>query len=317
MASTTQLYSPGMHGWSKPLIDKLGIPAHLFPEVVPSGTVLGPLEAPLAEETGLKDVQVVATCSHDTGAAVAAVPASGTGWAYLSSGTWSLLGVESPVPVLTDQARALGFTNEIGYGGSIRLLTNIVGLWIVQECRRTWEKEGHSYDYDQLTEMASKAEPLRSLINPAFAPFGKPGNMPDKIADYCRATDQPVPQEPGQFLRCAFESLALLYRVTLEKIESLTGEKIARLHVVGGGAKNRLLNQFSASATGRTVLAGPVEATALGNVLIQALALGHIGSLAELRKIVADSFSIEISEPQDDALWESAFQKFKDLPSDL
>jgi len=217
LASTTQIYNPKERAWSKKLIKDFGLPEKVFPPIVPSATTLGPLIPALSDELKWKKTQIVATCSHDTGAAVAAVPAEGEDWAYLSSGTWSLLGIESPTPVITEQSRGYNFTNEAGVGGTTRLLKNIVGLWIVQECRRTWLKEGHDYSYDDLARLASEAEPLKSLIHPADARFYKPDNMPQKIADYCAETGQPVPKTPGAIIRCAYESLALLYRKTLHQ----------------------------------------------------------------------------------------------------
>ena len=314
LASTTQLYNPRKKTWAWDIVSAIGVKESLFPEIVPSGTVLGPLLPELAQTTGLADVQVVATCSHDTGAAIAAVPAEGDDWAYLSSGTWSLLGVESPQPIINEKSRALNFTNEIGYGGTTRFLKNIIGLWIIQECRRTWADEGQDFDYGALTTLASEAPALRSLIFPNAPRFSKPGGMPEKIAAYCRESGQPVPASPGEFVRCTIDSLALLYRQTLEELISVTGKPITRLHIVGGGSRNALLNQAAANATGRTVLAGPVEATALGNVLIQALALGHLSSISELRAVIRNSFEPEIYSPNAAPEWLETFQRFEKLP---
>ncbi len=314
LASTTQLYNPVTRRWSERLAEIFALPMHLFPPLVAPGTRLGPLLPELAAETGLTDVEVIATCSHVTGAAVAAVPASGEGWAYLSSGTWSLIGVELPQPLLDESALAHNFTNEAGFGGTTRFLKNIVGLWLLQECRRTWTLAGHRLDYETLTTEGRDAEPFRSLINPNDPRFLKPDAMPEKIAAYCRETGQPAPETPGQFTRCIYESLALLYRRTLAEIESVTGRRITRLHIVGGGSQSALLNQCAANATGRTVMAGPVEATALGNVLIQAIALGQLASLAEVRATVARSFSIAEYPPQDGEQWQEAFARFLVLP---
>jgi rhamnulokinase len=313
-ASTTQLYNPRTHDWSSVLIERCGLPRKIFPEIVAPGTILGPLLSEVAAETGLGELQVVATCSHDTGAAVAAVPAEDTDdWAYLSSGTWSLLGVELPNPLINEKVRQLNYTNEAGYGGTTRFLKNIVGLWLFQESRREWLKQGLDQDYATLIGEAERAEPFRSLIDPRAVRFIKPGNMPKRIADYCRETDQPAPETPGQFVRCILESLALLYRVTLEEIERLTGRTIRRLHIVGGGSRNTLLNEFAASATERQVIAGPVEATAIGNVLLQAVALGHIKSLPVLRRIVTDSFALQTFEPRGEGDWPAAYQRFLGL----
>jgi rhamnulokinase len=314
LASTTQLYNPVTRRWSERLVEIFALPPHIFPPLVAPGTILGPLLPELAAETGLGAMEVIATCSHDTGAAVAAVPASGDDWAYLSSGTWSLIGVELPRPLIDEAARAHNFTNEAGFGGTTRFLKNIVGLWLLQECRRTWALAGQDFNYGTLATQAEPAEPFRSLVNPNDPRFLKPDDMPEKIAAYCRETGQPAPETPGQFTRCIYESLALLYRRTLDEIEAVTGRRIARLHIVGGGSQSALLNQFAASATGRPVLAGPVEATALGNVLLQAIALGQIGSLAELRGIVGQSFPAAEYPPAQTDAWSSVFARFCQMP---
>ncbi|MEI7732958.1 MAG: rhamnulokinase family protein [Verrucomicrobiota bacterium] len=313
LASTTQAYNPKTKAWSKPLVDALGIPPKLMPKIVPSGTVLGKLTPALAKATGLNGMKVIASCSHDTGAAVAAVPASGTGWAYLSSGTWSLMGVEWKKPVINDACRNLNYTNEIGYGNTVRLLKNISGLWLTQECRRTWEEQGTKYDFDTLETMAVEAEPFRSLINPADARFISPDNMPDRIAAFCKESGQPAPENPGQFIRCAFESLALLYHQTLERLEQLTGKKIDRLHIVGGGIKNELLNQFTANALQLPVFTGPVEGTAIGNILVQAIALGHLPNLAAARKVIRNSFEMKAYQPKDATQWNDAYKRMQAL----
>jgi rhamnulokinase len=313
-ASTTQLYDPRARQWSGQLLKSLDLPARLFPQIVPSGTRLGPLTPGLARETGLGEIAVIAGCSHDTAAAVAAVPASGENWAYLSSGTWSLLGLELSQPLLTEACRELNFTNEVGFGGSIRLLKNISGLWLVQECRRAWAEAGQDFDYATLTRLAIEAPPFVSLINPADQRFLAPSSMTGAIAESCRQTKQPVPTTPGAFVRCALESLALLYRRTLSDIERLTGRRIERLHIVGGGSRNPLLNQFAANATQLPVLAGPVEATAAGNVLVQAIALGEVPSLSAAREMVAASMPVERIEPRDRREWERAFERFEQLP---
>jgi len=314
-ASTTQLYNPKNRAWSDALIERCGIPRKIFPKIVAPGTVLGPLLQEVSAETGLRSdlVQVVASCSHDTGAAVAAVPAeAGDDWAYLSSGTWSLLGIELPHPLISESVRECNFTNEAGYGGTTRFLKNLVGLWILQESRREWARQGQELDYDELMREAEGAEPFRSLIDPRAARFSRPGDMLRKIATFCSETDQPTPKTPGQVSRCVLESLALLYRVTLDEIERLTGRSINRLHIVGGGSQNALLNQFAANAIQRRVTAGPAEATAIGNVLIQGIALGHIESVTALRTIVRNSFVLRIFEPEpaEAGGWQDAYKRF-------
>lgn len=313
LASTTQLYNPCTQSWSKKLLASLGLPEEMFAPVVKSGTKLGKLRKELAAEVGLPEIEVIASCSHDTGAAVAAVPAGGGNWAYLSSGTWSLMGVEWPEPVISEQGRELNFTNEIGFGGSVRLLKNIVGLWVVQECKRDWASRGQDLDYATITKLAGEAKPFVSLINPSDARFLAPGDMPAKIEAFCRETGQPVPATPGAFVRCALETLALFYRITLKQLETLTGKRIEKLHIVGGGSQNMLLNQFAADSLKLPVIVGPTECTALGNVLVQAIALGHVPSLAAAREVVRNSFEVKTIQPQACAEWDRAFARFERL----
>ena len=314
LASTTQFYDPKNRKWAEDLVQEVGISASLLPEVVSSGTVLGKISKKTAQATGLPDsCQVVASCSHDTGASVAAVPAEGKGWAYLSSGTWSLLGVESVKPWMTPACAEAELTNEVGFGHSIRLLKNIAGLWLVQECRRDLAKQGREMDYSKITRLASEAAPLVTLLDPFLSSWNAPGEMGRRIADYAKATGQPVPQSDGAMVRACLESLALAYRETLESIEKVTGEKIKTLHIVGGGSQNKLLNQMAADATGRTVVTGPIEGTAIGNILIQAYGLGHLKSHQEIRAVVRDSFPIEVFQPQSEPLWEEAWKRFQIL----
>lgn len=313
MASTFQLYNPIKKDWSDQLVQAAGLTKDQLPEIVQPGTPIGYLTDDLIKQTGLNRMQVVASCSHDTGAAVAAVPAHEENWAYLSSGTWSLMGVELPEPIINDQSLQLNYTNELGYGGSIRLLKNIIGMWLIQECRRTWETEGDVLDYGAITQLAGEAPAFQSLIDPTDARFVPPGGMPQRIADYCRETGQPVPETKGAIIRCALESLALLYRQTLLDIESMTGQRIQTLHIVGGGSRNRLLNQWTANALDRKVISGPIEATAAGNILIQALALGHLDSLESARQVISDSFPTDTFHPVEQAEWAQAFETFKQL----
>jgi len=313
LASTTQLYNPRTRSWSAKLLQALGLSPEMFPPIVPSGTRLGPLRADLARDSGLAGAQVVASCSHDTGAAVAAVPGAGDDWAYLSSGTWSLMGVELSTPVITDAVREANFTNEIGFGGSVRFLKNIIGLWMVQESRREWARQGREFDYATLTRLAAESPPFVSLVNPADPRFVPPGDMPGRIAEFCRETGQPAPATPGAVVRCVLESLALLYRRTLQQIEALTGRRLARLHIVGGGSQNALLNQFAANALQLPVVTGPVEATAAGNVLVQAIALGHLPSLAAAREVVRNSCATATVPPAEAAVWDAAYARFEQL----
>jgi rhamnulokinase len=294
-ASTTQVYEPRRGEWSEKLLAALQLPRTLFPRIVPCGTVLGPASTRWPE---LGQAKVIASCSHDTAAAVAAVPAQGKNWAYLSSGTWSLLGAELDAPLITDAAAEAGFTNEVGLSGTVRLLKNIAGLWVLQECRRAWEAEGQATSYDELVQLASKNGPASAHISLRDPRFLAPGEMPRKIADYCRETSQPVPQGLGAFTRTILESLAQACAETLRELERVTGQRFERLHIVGGGSRNRLLNQLTANAAGVPVLAGPAEATATGNVLVQALALGHLTSAAQVRRVVEKSFATEQFLPE-------------------
>jgi len=310
LASTTQLYNPRTRDWSRKLLSMLELPREMFPPIVPAGTRLGTLKPELARELELPPIEVVAACSHDTGAAVAAVPGAGDDWAYLSSGTWSLLGAELRAPMFTERCREFNFTNEIGHGGRVRLLKNLVGLWIVQECRREWARQGREFDYPTLMNLAGVAPAFTSLINPDDPRFLAPSDMPQKIAAFCRETKQPAPETPGATVRCVLESLALAYRGAFGQLEELVGHAISRLHIVGGGSQSALLNQFTANALGVPVLAGPVEATALGNVLVQAIALGHLPSLESARELVRNSFPVTRFEPGDRSGWNEAWKKF-------
>ncbi len=311
-ASTTQMFDPRTLKWADSLIERAGFPRAIFPEVVPCGTRLGTLQPELAAQTGLSpELQVLATCSHDTGAAVAATPVEpGANWAYLSSGTWSLMGVERSQSIINDTCRELNFTNELGLENSVRLLKNIIGLWIVQELKREWDAEGRPLSYSELVDLAESAEPFRSLINPNDPRFVSPGDMSHRIVEYCRETSQPAPETPGQFVRCALESLALLYRVTIQQLEQLTESPIDRLHIFGGGCQNRALNQWTANATGIPVYAGPVEATALGNMMTQAIALGDLESWEAGRASIGRSFPVDIYRPQEFDLWKEQAEKF-------
>ena len=313
LASTTQLYNPRTRNWSDKLLEAFGWPRAKFPELIPSGTRLGKLKPELAAASGLGEIEVLATCSHDTGAAVAAVPADGDQWAYLSSGTWSLIGVELPEPIINDAARDLNFTNEIGHGNTVRLLRNIIGLWLVQECRREWAEDGKEYDYSTLTQLATEAIPFAALIDPSDERFFKPQSMSGAIAEFCHETDQTPPSTPGGFIRCALESLALLYHRRLNEVCELTSRKVKQLHIVGGGSRNVLLNQFTANACNIEVIAGPAEATALGNVLLQSITLGHLPNLRAARRCVRQSMDVENYKPEEIEKWAEARNRFDSI----
>jgi rhamnulokinase len=313
-ATTTQCYDPHRSGWAIPLLEALNIPTHIFPEIVQPGGVLATLSPAVAEELNIARIPVIPPASHDTGSAVAAVPASGKDFIWLSSGTWSIMGVESAIPVINEQTLAFNMTNEGGVAGTIRFSKNIMGLWLVQECRRTWRRQGEDLSYDELTRMASAAAPLQSLVDPDASDFLKPGDMPARILAFCERTHQPPPVGKGEMVRCVLESLALKYRHVLEYLQQVLNRPLGVIHIVGGGTQNRLLSQFTADATGHPVIAGPVEATATGNLLMQALALGHIRSLDEGRQLVRRSFTLETFEPSSNrSAWDDAYGRMLGL----
>ena len=313
IASTSQFMHPLRRNWSLPLLKRLGLPVHFLPEIVAPGTTLGPLRRSL----DLAGVNVVAPPSHDTASAVAGVPTAGTGradWAYLSSGTWSLMGVEVKQAVLSPRALALNMTNEGGLDGTYRLLKNITGLWLVQQCKRSFDAAGRKYDYSQLVQMAASTKPLRSLINVNHPIFVNPPDMPRAIQKFCRDTKQPVPVTDGELMRCCYESLALKYREVLGSLEELTKNKIEVIHIIGGGSRNKLLNQFTADACQRAVVAGPVEATALGNLLTQVRASGELGSLSDMREIVRKSTVVKRYAPARPPAWNEAASRMAAMP---
>lgn len=310
-ATTTQCYDPRAGGWAIGLMEKLGIPVNILPEIVQPGTVMGPILPDVADETGTGSIPIIATASHDTASAVAATPLEGENCAYISSGTWSLMGVEIREPIINEAARRYNFTNEGGVQGTFRFLKNIMGLWLIQESRRAWAKEGGELSYEEIARLAEAAEPFKSIINPQHPSFLTPGDIPERIRQFCRSTSQPVPDGRGEVARMVFEGLALSYRATLGQIEELTGRPIDTIHIVGGGCQNRLLCQFAADATGRRVIVGPVEATAAGNVLVQAMAVGLIDSLESARQMVRNSFALEQYTPRDSARWDEAYERFK------
>jgi rhamnulokinase len=319
IATTSQCYDPLAGDWARDMLDRLGIPSHIFGQpgtgVVPPGTVLGPLRASLCQETGSPAIQVVASAGHDTASAVAAVPTTSPGYIYLSSGTWSLMGVESRQPIITAKSLAYDFTNEGGVAGTFRFLKNIMGLWLVQECRRQWARAGRSYSHEELTHLAAGSPAFGSLVSLVDNRFLPPGDMPGRIRTYCRETGQATPETVGGIVRCALDSLALEYRWVAERLQELIGRSLSTLHIFGGGSRNKLLNQFAADATGRIVVAGPVEATAIGNLLVQAIALGHLADLAEARTLVRRSFQLETYEPRNMAAWDEAYERYLRLRS--
>ncbi len=314
IASTSQMMNAKKRVWSKALLKKLGIPANILPGIVEAGSVIGPVLPQILEETGLAPVKVFAPGGHDTACAVAAVPATeGGNWAYLSCGTWSLLGVELDKPEISQEALDHSFTNEGGVAGKIRFLRNCTGLWLLQRTRLRWQQEGDELSYAEIARLAEKAadSAFQSVVDPDDPAFGNPADMPAAIADYCRRTGQDVPKSKGEFARCILESLAFKYRSIIAKINSMSEEPVERLHIVGGGSQNELLCQLTADACGIPVVAGPVEATALGNLLMQAVAAGKVKDLAEARRIVAKSVGTKRYEPQNPEEWDMAWRGVK------
>jgi len=318
IASTTQMLLARERTWAADLLARLALPASILPPIVQPGTVIGPLLAQVAEETGIPaGAPVVASAAHDTGSAVAAIPGQDEHSVYLSSGTWSLMGIEVRQPIINTKMRDLNFTNEGGVDGTIRILKNISGLWLLQESRRQWEREGHAYTWEALLAEAQQAAPFRSIINSDAPDFNTPAAMVDAIRAYCRRTNQPEPQTPGAVVRCCLESLALRYRWVVEALEEIlasaglsTGRQLDTIRVVGGGSQNRLLNQLTADACGRTVVTGPVEAAALGVIMMQAVATGHLANVAEGRAAVAASITQEVFTPRAAAGWDDAYARF-------
>ena len=312
-ATTTQCLDAASGDWASDLLERLDIPARLFPEVVPPGTLLGPVTPETADATGLGTATVVATATHDTASAVAAIPFDRPGSIFLSIGTWSLVGVEVERPLINDATFAANLTNEGGVGGTYRLLRNITGLWLLHECRRSWAEQGHEHSFEELVALARTASPLRSFVDPNADVFVEPGDMPGRIRAFCKETRQPGPSSVGETVRCVLESLALKHADTIDVLRRVTGTDPTVIHIVGGGARNELLCGWTAQATGLPVLAGPEEATVLGNLLVQAMALGEIASLDEARAVVHASFAPARFEPKGSADWREARERFAQL----
>ncbi|MBE6542446.1 MAG: rhamnulokinase, partial [Ruminococcaceae bacterium] len=315
IASTGTLLDAKKRDYAYDLIDKVGFPRKLLCDIVQPGYDLGALLPAIEEETGNTGAHVLKVASHDTASAVLSVPATGEDFLYISSGTWSLMGTESNTPVLTELSAKYDFTNEGGVFGTIRVLRNIMGLWIEQESRRQWKREGKEYSFNDLSEMALAAKPLQCFINPDDQLFATAGNMPKRICDYCEKTGQHVPENIGEIVRCIFESLALRYRWVAERLEELTGRYYPVINIVGGGTKEEMLSQFTADASHKTVNAGPVEATALGNIAMQAIATGEISDMWEARRVIRNSFEIKEYKPDSAsaAAWDEAYERFLKL----
>ncbi len=313
IASTSQILDPRIGALDGSLLEAAGVRNDIFPEITLPGRVIGPLTDAVATETGIGKVDVVAVAGHDTASAVAAVPAENEHFAYLSSGTWSLMGIETREPIITEESARLNFTNEGGVDGTTRFLKNICGMWILEQCRKEWSREGKDYTYPEIVEMATSTEPFGCFINPDDALFANPKSMLGAIVEFCRRTGQNPPQSDAEVVRTIFESLALRYREVLEMLEGMAPFPIEVLHIIGGGSKNALLNQYTANAIGKRVVAGPSEATALGNVMMQAVAAGAVGSLAEARKIICTSVETEEFMPENSDAWNEAHIRFKNL----
>lgn len=312
-ASTSQLLDAGTGDWAREVIDALGLPGKIFGEVVAPGTVLGPVREEVAAFIGRAGIPVVASASHDTAAAVAGIPMEGDEKLWLSSGTWSIMGVETERPITTPQALGYGFCNELGVDNTVRFLKNIGGLWLIQECKRQWELDGEKLGYAEMAELANKAEPFTAFIDPDDAVFASPGEMPAKIRAWCEKSGQAVPQDKGQILRVATESLALKYRVVYERICELTGATYSRLNAGGGGIQNELLSQATADALGIEVVAGPVEATSCGNVITQMVGTGELPDFKAGRDLIRKSFEFKTFTPGNQAAWQEAYLRFRDV----
>jgi rhamnulokinase len=312
LASATQLYNPFAGTWSEPLLKALHLRPEIFPAVVPAGTKLGPLRPAVVKETHLEEAQVIASCSNELAAALAGLPLSpGESWAFLRTGTWATMGTQLIGPVISDESRNLNFTNEMGCGGSVNFYKQVVGLWILEECKRFWKERDRELDDDVLKHLAISAPPFESLINPNDPRFLTPGDMPLKIQAFCKETNQEVPRKPGPILRCVLESLALQYRRTLQDIERLTGREFARLYVLGGSEDN-LLFHFTANALQIPVTIAPINAASIGNVVVQAITLGHIQTIDQAREIVRNSFKLETITPHA-AVWNQAYDRLAEL----
>ncbi|MFC5529635.1 rhamnulokinase [Cohnella yongneupensis] len=312
MATTTQLLHPVNRAWNTALMDSLSIPSRIFSDPIQPGEIIGPLTANVCAELGVVPIDVIAA-AHDTASAVVAIPAGDEPFAYLVCGTWNLLGTELTEPLINAESAKLTFSNEGGAYGTVQLLKSIMGLWIIQECKREWEEAGNAISYSELALQAREAPAFSCLINPDDLRFYSPNSMVDTIQAFCRETGQHVPISKGEVIRCVIESLALRYRYTLEELEQLTGNRFGGLHMVGGGSQNELLCQLTAGAIGRPVWVGPIEASAIGNVLTQLITSGHCLNLADARRLVKESFPVIVYEPQIDLPWEEAYERFIQL----
>ncbi len=310
-ATTSQLFNPIKNDWEDELFDALGLPKEIMQEIVAPGDMIGETTREIAAEVGMGPTPVAAVAAHDTASAVAAVPAEGDDWAYISSGTWSLMGVETTGPIITGDSLKLNFTNEGGVAGTFRFLKNIAGLWLLEECRKSWAAE-RTYDHEELMGSAESAAPFRAFVDPDREEFLNPSDMPEAIRKVCAGAAQRPPDSHGEFIRCILESLALKYRFVLDQLRQVYPYPINRIHIIGGGSQNRMLCRFTANATGLPVIAGPVEAAAIGNIMVQALCAGDVGSLTEMREVVRRSFEPATYEPEQTSGWEAAYDRFRE-----
>ncbi len=309
-ASTTNMLNPVTREWDVELLEKLGIPSRVLPPLIDAGTVYGNLRPELCKELGLPEVPVIAVGTHDTASAVVAAPAEEADFVYISCGTWSLFGTESAVPVLTPESEAFNFTNEGGYAGTTRLLKNIMGLWLIQESRRQWKREGEEVSFNQLEQEALASKPFQCFVDVDAPEFEGPGDLPGNVKEYCRRTGQHVPETRGEVMRCIYESLAMKYKYTFENLQKITGKHYHTIHILGGGIKDGLLCRMTADACGVPVKAGPAEATVTGNALVQLIALGEIGDLSEARKVVRDSTPLKVYTPSSPEEWDAHYGAF-------
>ncbi len=312
IASTSQLLKPGTLKYEERLFTAMGVDSSIMQEIVLPGTLLGMIKPEVQKETGSREIPVIAVASHDTASAIVSVPASGKNWAYISSGTWSLMGIESDKPLISKEILDLNFTNEGGAEGTTRFLKNIMGMWLLQECRRIWSHEVN-YSWSEMVDLSLLTQPFKCLIDPDDSTFLNPADMPAAITQYCLKTGQTPPANHGEIIRCIFESLAMKYRLTLDSIRSVISWPIEKIHIIGGGANNELLCQYSANAIGLPVIAGPTEATAIGNILIQAKTMKAIVSLEEIRRMVEESFETKTFEPQEPAIWKTQLGRFSEI----
>jgi rhamnulokinase len=310
IASTSQILNPRTKEFEAKLFEPVGISASVMLPLVTPGKIIGNILDSIQSECRIEQTPVIAVAGHDTASAIAAIPAEDENFAYLSSGTWSLMGIEVKEPIISEQSFNMNFTNEGGIEGTTRFLKNITGMWLLEQCRKEWEIQGKSYTYDEVVRMSNSVEGFQSIIDPDHQGFANPASMTAAIATYCTDTGQKVPDSHAEYIRCIFDSLALKYKYVLDCLRQVAPFEIKRLHVIGGGSQNRLLNQLIANSIALPVIAGPSEATAIGNVMVQAKGLGIVNSLSEMRAIIGKSVSPETFEPKDSSQWDEAYEKF-------